>query len=104
MVIWTKKLIATKLHELNKAFNIIIKQSYLVVFYCRNERASENSRVAKPNQVKSILLSKLATTDSKKSRFIKVREAREVLSSLEIRTCLNQVPNVPWSSTCFKGS
>ena len=94
MVIWTKKSIATKLHELNKAFNIIIKQSYLVVFYCRNKRASENSRVAKPNQVKSILLSKLATSDSKKSRFVKAREASQLLSSLEIRTRLNQVPNI----------
>ena len=94
MVIWTKKLIATKLHELNKAFNIIIKQCYLVVFYCRNKRASGNWRVAKPNQVKSILLSKLATSDSKKSRFIKAREARKVLSSLEIRARLNQVPNI----------
>ena len=96
MVIWTKKLIATKLYELNKAFNIIIKQCYLVVFYCRNKTASGNSRVAKPNQVKSILLSKLATSDSKKSRFIKAREASQLLSSLKIRTHLNQVKNILW--------
>ena len=96
MVIWTKKLITTKLHELNKAFNIIIKQSYLVVFYCRNERASENSRVAKPNKEKPVLLSKLVVSDSKKSRFIKAREASQLLSSLKIRTHLSQVKNILW--------
>ena len=94
MVMWKTKLIATKLHKLNKTFNIIIKPCYLVVFYCRNNTASKNFRVAKPNKEKPVLLSKLVASDSKKSRFIKAREASQLLSSLEIRTRLNQVPNI----------
>ena len=96
MVMWKTKLIATKLHELNKTFNIIIKPCYLVVFYCRNNTASKNFRVAKPNKEKPVLLSKLVASDSKKSRFIKAREASQLLSSLKIRTHLSQVKNILW--------
>ena len=48
--------------------------------------------VAKPNKVKPILLSKRAVSDNKKLRFIREQEASKLLSSLEIRMRLNQIP------------
>ena len=39
-----------------------------------------------------MLLSKCVVCDSKKSRFIKEQEARELLSSLGIKTPLNKIP------------
>ena len=39
-----------------------------------------------------MILSKCATCDSKKSRFIKNQEAKELLSNLGLRTPLRNVP------------
>ena len=39
-----------------------------------------------------MLLSKSAVCDSKKSRFIKEKEASGLLSSLEIKTTLSKIP------------
>ena len=41
-----------------------------------------------------MLLSKCAVCDSKKSKFIKQQEASELLSSLGIKTHLNEIPSV----------
>ena len=41
-----------------------------------------------------MLLSKCGVCDSKKSKFIKVQEARRLLSSLGIKTTLGKIPLV----------
>lgn len=52
---------------------------------------SKNSRVAKTNKVKLMLLSKFVLYDSKKSRFIKKTEASGFSSNLGIRTPLIKI-------------
>ena len=59
---------------------------------CRKNTESKNPRFAKTNKGKSIILSKCAVCESKKSRFIKEEEASRLLSSLGIRTPLSQIP------------
>ena len=51
-----------------------------------------NPRVSKTSNGKTMLLSKCAICDSKKSRFIKNQEAKGLLSNLGIRTPLSKVP------------
>ena len=67
---------------------------FLYTNHYENNTASKNFRVAKPNKEKPVLLSKLVVSDSKKSRFIKAREASQLLSSLKIRSHLSQVKNI----------
>ena len=59
---------------------------------CRKNTENINSRVSKTSNGKTMLLSKCAICDSKKSRFIKNQEAKGLLSNLGVRTPLNKVP------------
>ena len=49
-----------------------------------------NPRVSNTNNGKTMLLSKCAVCDSKKSRFIKKQEAKGILSSLSLKTPLSK--------------
>ena len=52
---------------------------------CRKNTESINPRVSKTSNGKTIVFSKCAICDSKKSRFIKNQEAKGLLSSLGAR-------------------
>ena len=63
--------------------------------YCLNGSESINPRVSKTTNGKTMILSKCAIFGSKKSKnkkFIKVKQAKALLSSLGIRTPLNKSP------------
>ena len=51
-----------------------------------------NPVVSKTSNSKTMILSKCAICDAKKSRFIKEQEAKGLLSNLGIRTALNKIP------------
>ena len=51
---------------------------------CRKNTENINPRVSKTSNSRTVLLSKCAICDSKKSRFIKNQEAKELLSNLGI--------------------
>ena len=59
---------------------------------CRKSTENINPRVSKTSNGRTIVLSKCAICDSKKSRFIKNKEARGLLSNLSVRTPLIKVP------------
>ena len=59
---------------------------------CRKNIENINSRVSKTSNGRTMLLSKCATCDSKKSRFIKNQEVKGILSNLGIRMPLSKVP------------
>ena len=59
---------------------------------CRKNTESKNPKVVKAKNGKIMLLSKCAVCDSKKSKFIKEREASGLLGSLEIKAPLNKIP------------
>ena len=59
---------------------------------CKKNTENINARVLKTSNNKIMLLSKSAVCDSKKSRFIKEKEASGLLSSLEIKTTLSKIP------------
>ena len=61
---------------------------------CRKNTESINPRVSKTSNGRTMLLSKCAIRDSKKSRFIKNQEAKGLLSNLGIRAPLSKVPIV----------
>ena len=61
---------------------------------CRKNTESINPRVSKTSNGRTMLLSKCAIWDSKKSRFIKNQEAKGLLSNLGIRAPLSKVPIV----------
>ena len=58
---------------------------------CRKNAKSKNSKVAKTRNGRIMLLSKFAVWDSKKSKFIKEKDASGLLSSLRIKTPLSKV-------------
>ena len=61
--------------------------------YCikyRKNTESINARVSKTNNGKTMVLSKSAIYDFKKSRFIKKQESR-ILSNLGLKTPLNKI-------------
>ena len=63
--------------------------------YCLKRRKNTeniNPRVSTTSNGKTILLSKCAICNSKKSRFIKNQEAKGLLSNLGIKTPLSKVP------------
>ena len=63
--------------------------------YClqyRKNTKNINPRVSKTSNGRTMLLSKCAICDSKKSRFIKNQKAKGLLSNLAIKTPLNKVP------------
>ena len=59
---------------------------------CRKNTENINSKVSKTSNGKTMVLSKCAICDSKKSRFIKNQEAKGLLSNLGVRTPLSKVP------------
>ena len=58
---------------------------------CRKDTENINRRVSKTSNGRTMLLSKRAICENKKSRFIKNQEANQ-LSNLGIRTSLSKVP------------
>ena len=61
---------------------------------CRKNMLSENPEVVEKKIGRIMLLSKCSVCNSKKSKFLTEQEARRLLSSLEIRTPLSQIPLV----------
>ena len=59
---------------------------------CKKHTKNINPQISNTSNGKSMILSKCAICDSKKSRFIKKQEAKALLSNLGIRTPLNKVP------------
>ena len=59
---------------------------------CRKDTENINPRVSKTSNNTTMVLSKCAKCGSKKSRFIKNKEAKGLLSNLGIRTSLSKVP------------
>ena len=58
---------------------------------CRKNTENINPRVSKTSNGKTMLLSKCAICDSKKSRFMKNEEVTWLLSNLGVRTPLSKV-------------
>ena len=59
---------------------------------CKKNAENINPKVLKPNNGKTMILSKCAICGSKKSKFIKKQEASGILSSVGIRTPLSKIP------------
>ena len=59
---------------------------------CRKDTKNINIRVSNTSNGRTMILSKCAICESKKSRFIKNQEAKGLLSNLGIRTPLSKVP------------
>ena len=59
---------------------------------CKKNTESINPKVSKLPNGKTMMLSKCAVCDSKKSKFIKEQQAKGLLSNLAIRTPLNKIP------------
>ena len=59
---------------------------------CRKNTENINSRVSKTSNGRTMVLSKCAICESKKSRFIKNQEAKGLLSNLGVRKPLSKVP------------
>ena len=66
-----------------------------MVSYClkwRKNLESQNSKVARTKNGRTMLLSKFLVCDKKKSKFIKQQETSGLLISLEIETPLIKMP------------
>ena len=61
---------------------------------CRKDTENINPRVSKTSNGRTMVLSKCAICDSKKSRFIKNQEAKVLLNKLGIKTPLIKVPKL----------
>ena len=59
---------------------------------CEKHTENINPQVSTTSNDKSMILSKCAICDGKKSRFIKNQKAKGLLSNLGIRTPLSKVP------------
>ena len=59
---------------------------------CKKNTESINPKVSKTKNGKTIILSKCAVCNSKKSKFIKEQQAKGLLSNLGIKTPLNKIP------------
>ena len=59
---------------------------------CEKHTENINPQVSTTSNDKSMILSKCAIYDGKKSRFIKNQKAKGLLSNLGIRTPLSKVP------------
>ena len=59
---------------------------------CRKNTENINPRVSKTSNGRTMVLSKCAIRNSKKSRFIKNKEVKGLLSNLGVRTPLSKVP------------
>ena len=61
-------------------------------FKCRKNTGSKSPKVGKTKNGRIMILSKCKVCDSKKSKFIKEKEAKGLSSSLGINTLLNKIP------------
>ena len=59
---------------------------------CRKDTENINPRVSKTSNGRTMILSKCAICDGKKSRFSKNQEAKGLLSNLSVTTPLSKVP------------
>ena len=59
---------------------------------CRKDSENINPGVSKTSNSRTMLLSKCAICNSKKSRFIKNQEAKGLLSNLGVKMPLSKVP------------
>ena len=59
---------------------------------CRKDTENINPRVSNKSNGRTMILSKFAIYDSKKSRFIKDQEAKGLLTNLGVRAPLSKVP------------
>ena len=59
---------------------------------CRKDNENINPKVSKTSNGRTMLLSKCALCNEKKSRVIKNQEAKGLLSNLGIKTPLSEVP------------
>ena len=59
---------------------------------CKKNTKNIDPKISSTSNGKSMILSKCAICGSKKSRFIKNEEAKELLSNLGIKTPLTKVP------------
>ena len=59
---------------------------------CRKNTENKNPRVSNTSNGRTMVLSKCAICDSKKSKFIKNQEAKGLLSNLGVRKPLSKVP------------
>ena len=59
---------------------------------CKKYTKNINPQVSSTSNGKLMILSKCAICGSKKSKFIKKQEAKEILSSLGIKTPLSKIP------------
>ena len=59
---------------------------------CRKDTGSGNPNVVRTRNGRAMFLSKCAVCNSKKSKFLKQQEASGLLSSLGIKTPLNEIP------------
>ena len=61
---------------------------------CRKDTENINSKISKTSNNRTMILSKCAICNSKKSRFINNQEAKGLLSNLGIKTPLTKVPTL----------
>ena len=59
---------------------------------CKKNTESINPKVSKTTNGKAIILSTCDICGSRKSKFVKELEAKELLSNLGLRTPLNKIP------------
>ena len=59
---------------------------------CRKDTGNINSKVSKTSNNRTMIVSKCAICNSKKSRLLKNQEAKGLLSNLGIRTPSSKVP------------
>ena len=68
-----------------------MKLCYPFVWSVEKNTENKNPKFATTKNRRIILLSKCSASNSKKSKYIKKQKARELLSSLEIRTPLSHI-------------
>ena len=71
-------------------FKLYIEQCYLIVWSVEKNRESKNPEVLRTENGRIMLLSKCSGCKSKNSKFLKEQETRSLLSSLGIRTPLDE--------------
>ena len=59
---------------------------------CKKHTGNIDPQISGTSNSKTMILSKCATCNSKKPRFIKEQEAKRLLSKLGIKTPLNKIP------------
>ena len=88
-----KLLITIQLNSLKHKYGIYIHikmKSYCL--NCKKDTENINPIISKTSNNRTIILSKCAKCESKKSRFIKNQEEQGLLSNLGIKTPLRKVP------------